>query len=70
MHKPVIRGQLVQVIPSYPWPLIRLRIRLIDDHPDAGKGGELVTTSPVKAIDFERGVAHTQNSIYIFQAEP
>jgi hypothetical protein len=47
----------------------RIRGQLIDPHPLMGaKAGEWVTTSEVKAIDFERGIAYTRSgTIYIFE---
>jgi hypothetical protein len=47
----------------------RIRAQLIDAHPFMGaKAGEWITTSEVKAIDFERGIAYTRSdTIYLFE---
>jgi hypothetical protein len=56
----------IELIDFYP---CRIRAKLIDPHPLMGaKAGEYITTSEVKAIDFERGIAYTHSgTVYLFE---
>lgn len=68
MLKKPIRIELISVV-SYRWSAL-LNAELIDPHPFNGaKVGDRITTSPLRSIDFERGIAVTQNTIYIFEPE-
>ena len=49
---------------------IRAKV-VIRDNPDSGRwsADEVLITSKVKSIDFEKGVIITHNSIYLFDPE-
>lgn len=43
-------------------------VELLEDHPrQSGSKGDQARTTKLKSIDFERGIAVTQNTIYLFE---
>lgn len=61
----IIQCRLINVMQMTPkeW---KLRVELLQST-HAAVMGDHVITSVVKSIDFERGVAITQNSIYVWE---